>query len=240
MDTVDKVNFAFNAYDFENTESLYYDELTLLFRACLKGLAKACPTQIVFTKPTNEDAEFYASLFFSSLLKDKTTDKIAIKEFQSFCNSHPVVSSWLKVLASIPSEIVPKKSKAGDDDLDLRSIKHWSALSKRSSRVLQISRAIRPTALALDVTEDDFSPPDVVQSDENGGDNAAGQSSPEDAAAAEAEAQALAEITAEEDEEAAAAAAAAYAALHPPEPPPPPALFWFPVADLAMPEEPPV
>lgn len=173
MDTVDKINFAFNAYDFEATETLYFDELTLLFRACLKGLAKACPAQIVFTKPTNKDAETFSTLFFTSIGKNTSTDKITIAEFQSFCSTHPVVSSWLKLLASIPT-VDPKATvlkaashTAAHDDLELRSIKHWSKIGS-GSQPMRISKALRPTLASLTVTEDDL----IFFETEQGGDEA--------------------------------------------------------------------
>jgi hypothetical protein len=152
MDTIDKINFIFNAYDFEHSQSLLFDEVTLLFRSCLKGnvnvpffdhklsdsphygdeivysnltnrmrlirgllclgLSKVCNKQALITSTTNVDAENYANFLFNSVNPNLNTTwkpnedrrglKITNSHFLSFCLSHPIVSSWLNMLARIP------------------------------------------------------------------------------------------------------------------------------------------
>jgi hypothetical protein len=66
MDTVDKLFFVFNAYDFNSIGSLCYDELSLLLRSAVKGLQKACPDAPVFSLATGVEVEAYADLIFAS------------------------------------------------------------------------------------------------------------------------------------------------------------------------------
>ena len=66
MDTVDKLFFVFNAYDFNSIGSLCHDELSLLLRSAVKGLQKACPDAPVFSLATGVEVEAYADLIFAS------------------------------------------------------------------------------------------------------------------------------------------------------------------------------
>ena len=66
MDTVDKLFFVFNAYDFNSSGSLCYDELSLLLRSAVKGLQKVCPDVTVFNLATSVEVEAYADLIFAS------------------------------------------------------------------------------------------------------------------------------------------------------------------------------
>lgn len=66
MDTVDKLFFVFNAYDFNSSGSLCYDELSLLLRSAVKGLQKVCPDVPVFNLATSVEVEAYADLIFAS------------------------------------------------------------------------------------------------------------------------------------------------------------------------------
>lgn len=75
MDTVDKLYFVFNAYDFNSSNSLCYDELSLLLRSSVKGLQKACPDYEVFNSTTGIEVDAYAELIFAAKgqnLTDKT------------------------------------------------------------------------------------------------------------------------------------------------------------------------
>ena len=98
MDTVDKLFFVFNAYDFNSSGSLCYDELSLLLRSAVKGLQKVCPDVPVFNLATSVEVEAYADLIFTSagLVAPKGPSATAGK------NDKIRVQTWLRALASFP------------------------------------------------------------------------------------------------------------------------------------------
>jgi WD40 repeat protein len=106
MDAVEKIFFAFSAFDFDSRGSLSHDEATLLFRSVAKGLGKSSPTTHAFVAVTRDDAERYASLVFNSgsavLLKE--SGRINIDSFKAYCVSHPILSNWLKALSFLSTE----------------------------------------------------------------------------------------------------------------------------------------
>jgi hypothetical protein len=236
MDTIDKVNFAFNAYDFESTESLFYDEVTLLFRACARGLKKSCPTQAVFASVTNSDAESYATLFYQNLEKDQSSEKINFLEFRVFCCTHPVISSWLKMVSSIPSGSNSRSNQVslGMDDLDVVLYKSWprySVFEAGQLHAVKLFRVVNPLDLATKITE-----ADLPQANEPSAVNA-GLSVNDANSELSSQMTPYREMTAEEEEElerirAEEAEARKKAAL-----PPPPPLTWFKAADKARPED---
>ena len=93
METRDKVNFIFAAYDFNGAGELSFDESLLLFRSVVKGLAKLCPGQaesmfgVKNIRDLLEKVEGLVSNIFTSCL---TLDML-----QAYVNRHPVTNSWL-------------------------------------------------------------------------------------------------------------------------------------------------
>jgi len=126
MDTVDKLYFAFNAYDFNSTKSLCYDELSLLLRSAVKGLKKACPEYEVFGLTTSIEVESYTDLIFASANlplprgKGSGADRVSCEAFSQYCCSHLVLGSWLKSLASFPPTHLPPPPELGPLDFSLR------------------------------------------------------------------------------------------------------------------------
>jgi hypothetical protein len=233
MDTVDKVNFAFNAYDFESTETLFFDEVTLLFRACARGLKKSCPSQAVFSQVTNAEAESYASLFFQNLQRDPSSEKINFLEFRSFCCTHPVISSWLKMVSAIPTSTKNGQASVGLDDLDVILYRSWPQYSVFDSELhsIKFGRVYNLMDLATRVTESDLpSPP-------SDGQPAASNANDVVSEAPSSEFTPFKEITAEEEEEQERAKAAVAEAIRIASLPPPPPLTWFKAADKGRPEE---
>ena len=102
MDSIDKLYFVFNAYDFDSVGSLSYDEVTLLLRSVIKGLAKMSPSSETFNAPGVRDAEKYATLLFEHFQKDPSSShhhRVAAEEFRQYYSKHPVSSSWLSTTA---------------------------------------------------------------------------------------------------------------------------------------------
>jgi len=106
MDSVEKVYFIHSTYDFDSGNALSYDETTLLLRSVAKGLAKACPEQAqrlmnMANMETALDAEVdtYLKNIFARLGDRRTVSSM---DLQSYCSSHPVISSWLTFCATFP------------------------------------------------------------------------------------------------------------------------------------------
>jgi WD40 repeat protein len=107
MDTIDKIHFAFCAYDFDNAGSLSFDEATLLLRSVVQGLGKVSPSNVIFTSPTPAEVERFTGLVFQYANKEggsKSQSRVNTAEFRSYCSAHPVTSSWLKTVAQFPAE----------------------------------------------------------------------------------------------------------------------------------------
>ena len=69
MDAIEKVYFAFNAFDFDSRGSLSNDEANLLFRSIIKGLKKITSTNETLNAVTAQDAEKFADLVFAAMNK---------------------------------------------------------------------------------------------------------------------------------------------------------------------------
>jgi hypothetical protein len=96
MDTIDKIHFAFCAYDFDNAGSLSFDEATLLLRSVVQGLGKVSPSNVIFTSPTPAEVERFTGLVFQYANKEggsKSQSRVNTAEFRSYCSAHPVTSS---------------------------------------------------------------------------------------------------------------------------------------------------
>ena len=111
MDTIEKLLFAFSVYDFDSCSSLSLDETALLLRSAAKGLSKACPEYTVFSAVADDESiiETYAKLIFEYQtttvhpVSSAMADRVSLDVFKEYCSTHVIVSSWLNVLASMPS-----------------------------------------------------------------------------------------------------------------------------------------
>lgn len=96
MDVIDKIIFAFTAYDFSGKGSLTPDELTLLLKTVGKGLAKICPCNPILTKTSDMQIDEYRKLIFGKYGMDAVDGYLlTVDQFQKYCTSHPVVNSWI-------------------------------------------------------------------------------------------------------------------------------------------------
>jgi WD40 repeat protein len=106
MDAVEKIFFAFSAFDFDSRGSLSSDETTLLFRSIAKGLGKSSPSTHAFIAVSRDDAERYASLVFNNNADNvnQAGGRINIEALKNYCVSHPILSNWLKALSFLSTE----------------------------------------------------------------------------------------------------------------------------------------
>ena len=96
MDVIDKINFAFAAYDFSGKGSLTPDELTLLLKTVGKGLAKICTCNPILTKTSDDQINEYRKLMFEKFgMESSDGYSLSVEQFQNYCTSHPVVNSWI-------------------------------------------------------------------------------------------------------------------------------------------------
>ena len=103
MDAIDKIQFAFSAYDFEQTGKLGQEEVSLLLRSTTKGLCKISSS----TEPAVEEVDKVTELMLNAFHHSSTARPyIEVEEFQTYCTQHPVVSSWMGhfATASLSSE----------------------------------------------------------------------------------------------------------------------------------------
>eukprot|EP01034_Spumella_vulgaris_P026913 gene26913-33561_t len=157
MDSIEKIYFAFNAYDFDSISSLSYDEVTILIRSIVKGLGKISPTSQVFTSPTALDIDRYSTLLFEYAGLVKTDGRVSVDTFKQYCTSHPVLSSWLKAVASFPSP----------DSIN-PEVRDKATPLKNSFPQLVAQRARRPAEMAAYATVSDFAPIPVTEINEAG------------------------------------------------------------------------
>lgn len=141
MDTIDKIYFAFSAYDFDNAGSLSFDELTLLLRSVVKGLSKVSPSSTTFTSSGPLDAEKYTSLLFLHF----QCYRIKCEQFRQYCCNHPVMGSWLKTVAEFEGSEKPLNEDDYSVDFDL------------PTQSLPVKQAYRPLEVAQILSENDFS-----------------------------------------------------------------------------------
>ncbi len=115
MDLIEKLQFVFCAYDFDNRGSISYDETALLIRSVASGCSKSFPTAPVFNLAPGV-VENYAHLVFTSLQKSQD-DRVSTGEFQNYCVSHPVIKSWLRFVSNIasPNSATPDFFEEKDD-----------------------------------------------------------------------------------------------------------------------------
>eukprot|EP01031_Cornospumella_fuschlensis_P046675 gene46675-57160_t len=123
MDAVDKANFTFSAFDFEGKGSLSKDEINLLFRSIIKGLQKISPETTAYAEATTADAAKFATLVFKACDREWWYGRITIDEFQNYCVTNPVVSSWLKSAAT--ADNTTQQLDAGIKGADARN--EWIA-----------------------------------------------------------------------------------------------------------------
>lgn len=117
MDAVEKIFFAFSAYDFDSRGSISYDEAILLYRSVVTGLTKASPTTAAFQAVSRADTEKYASLVFTAALKDQSTERVGIEQFKDYSVSHPIISNWLKSLSNLETSDVRPTTNPADETL---------------------------------------------------------------------------------------------------------------------------
>jgi Ca2+-binding EF-hand superfamily protein len=108
MESMEKLQFIYSAYDFNSADSLSSDETVLLLRSVIKGLAKVCPDQGTrllkldnMEKALNEAVEGYVGHIFANGTPTGAAG-ISSKVLQSYASSHPVMHSWLTFCASFP------------------------------------------------------------------------------------------------------------------------------------------
>ena len=94
METKDKVNFIFAAYDFNGAGELSFDESLLLFRSVVKGLAKLCPGQAESMFGVENIQDLLDSKI-EGLVSNVFSGCLTLDMLQTYANSHPVTSSWL-------------------------------------------------------------------------------------------------------------------------------------------------
>ncbi len=107
MDVIDKINFAFAAYDFSGKGSLTPDELTLLLKTVGKGLAKICPSNPILTKTTDAQINEYRKLIFEKFgMESSDGYTLTAEQFQNYCTLHPVVNSWITYFTRLENKAI--------------------------------------------------------------------------------------------------------------------------------------
>jgi WD40 repeat protein len=94
MESKEKVNFIYAAYDFSGAGELSYDESLLLFRSVAKGLSKTCPGQAeaLFGAKTIQDV---LDTKIDGIVTSAFDGCLTLEGLQAYSSTHPVTSSWL-------------------------------------------------------------------------------------------------------------------------------------------------
>ena len=104
METIEKLQFIYSAYDFNSGNALSSDEATLLLRSVIKGLAKVCPEQaqrlLKLDNMENALNDVVAGYIGHIFADNKVT--VTSQDIQAYASSHPVIHSWLTFCASFP------------------------------------------------------------------------------------------------------------------------------------------
>ena len=99
MSPLDKMNFVFMCYDFDESGELTLDEMTLSLKSTVTGLCKVSSINI----PTLNDFELIAKLAFQSV--DKSSDgTISSSEFLNYISTNPTASSWVSAYDDLEAD----------------------------------------------------------------------------------------------------------------------------------------
>ncbi|GMH54311.1 hypothetical protein TrST_g10520 [Triparma strigata] len=99
MTPLEKMNFVFMCYDFDESGELTLDEMTLSLKSTVTGLCKISSIPI----PTLADFELIAKLAFQAV--DKPVDEtISSKEFLSYISTNPTAASWVSAYDDLEAD----------------------------------------------------------------------------------------------------------------------------------------
>ena len=87
----DKLEYVFNCYDFDGSQQLTIDEVTLAMKCTLTGLCKLSGT----TPPREEQLELMAMNAFTRAGRSEQS-KIRVLDALGFCAEDPEALSWLE------------------------------------------------------------------------------------------------------------------------------------------------
>lgn len=102
MSPLEKMQFVFTCYDFDESGELTLDEMTLSLKSTVTGLCKVSGNDI----PTLKDFETIASLAFQNAEKDPAdpASSISSEEFLSYISTNPTSSSWVSAYDDLEAD----------------------------------------------------------------------------------------------------------------------------------------
>lgn len=100
LSLVDKVKYTFRCYDFDESNELTVDEMTLSLKSTLTGLAKLSGEE----PPDPLELEDIAQQAFDKADKNKDS-KITFEEYQEFATTNPEVLAWINYYDDPPEEL---------------------------------------------------------------------------------------------------------------------------------------
>eukprot|EP01035_Chromulina_nebulosa_P019260 gene19260-25115_t len=111
MDTIDKIQFVYNVYDFDGEGSLRFDELSLLIQSITTSCSKIFPHSPSFKSLSINQVETLAALVFADF-KRENSQRISGTEIRRYFSGHPVAKNWLNFLSNInlTEHVVPSSS----------------------------------------------------------------------------------------------------------------------------------
>lgn len=113
MDYIDKFNFCFACYDFDNSGMLSKDEVILMIRSAVKGLCKICDV----IEPPSDELDQATTIIFGDI--DRSGDnKISVYEFQTHAILQPVVASWIRAFSNVQQGVNAPKMPSNDLDVN--------------------------------------------------------------------------------------------------------------------------
>ncbi|GMH72372.1 hypothetical protein TrRE_jg9544, partial [Triparma retinervis] len=102
MSPIEKMQFVFTCYDFDESGELTLDETTLSLKSTITGLCKISGNPI----PSLADFEAIARLAFQSCDKDPTNRLVTItsEEFLAYVGSNPTSASWVSAYDDLEAD----------------------------------------------------------------------------------------------------------------------------------------
>lgn len=91
MDTIEKLHFVFSIFDFTSKAVLNIDAVTLMMRSVTNGLVKIAPYRV---NPSLAEVDSIAMLMAPN-------GSLTVADYQKFCTSDLVITSWLKCYSSL-------------------------------------------------------------------------------------------------------------------------------------------
>ncbi|GMI46711.1 hypothetical protein TrCOL_g1657 [Triparma columacea] len=135
----DTLEFVFKCYDFDGSQELTIDEVTLAMKSTLTGLCKLSSD----SPPREEELEIQAMDAFEKSGKKNEVGKISLADILKYCTENPEARSWMEYYDD-PFELDLNKQEVLDAEID------YADEAQFESRTPQMTAATDGDTFAFD------------------------------------------------------------------------------------------